>query len=78
MDSAYGRLWREVESRAQVPNQGPFTPLPAATVRDWLAARFRIGDEIGIGREPVEDAEVLRGADSLAGRLYAARCVREG
>lgn len=75
-DSAYGRLWRDTESRAQVPNQGPFTPLPARTVRDLLAARFRIEDEIGIGRTAVGDTEVLRGADAPSGRLYAARCRR--
>lgn len=76
MDSAYGRLWREVESRAQVPNQGPFTPLTASTVREWLAARFRIEHEIGIGRAAVEDAEVLRDGELFSGRLYAARCMR--
>jgi SAM-dependent methyltransferase len=76
MDSAYGRHWREVESRAQVPNQGPFTPLPAVTVHEWLAARFRIEDEIGIGRESVGDSEVLRGSERFGGRVYAARCWR--
>lgn len=73
MDSAYGRTWREVESRAQIPNQGPFTPLPAARVRDWLAARFAVETEIGIGRDASHDAAVLTGAEALAGRLYAAR-----
>ncbi len=76
MNSAYGRLWRDSESRAQVPNQGPFTPLPAGTVRGWLAARFQVEDEIGVGREAVADADVLHGADALSGRLYAARCRR--
>ena len=75
MDSAYGRHWLETESRAQVPNQGPFTPLPAATVRGWLAARFRVEDEIGIGRGPVGDAEILWGAELFEGRVYAARCL---
>lgn len=76
IDSAYGRLWREAESRAQVPNQGPFTPLPAATVRGWLATRFHIEDEFGIGHDATGDAQLLRGPELLAGRLYAARCRR--
>src|SRR3546814_13985302 len=33
LDSAYGRHWRDVESRAQVPNQGPFQPLPRSEER---------------------------------------------
>ena len=72
--SAYGRHWTEVESKAQIPNQGPFRPLPAETVQGWLTQRFRIEHEIGIGRHPVKDATVLTGADTLSGRLYAARC----
>jgi nitroreductase/SAM-dependent methyltransferase len=76
LDSAYGRLWREEESRAQVPNQGPFVPLSAGEVHRWLAERFRIEEEIGIGRAAVGDAEVLRGAERFEGRLFAARCVR--
>lgn len=77
LDSDYGRHWREVESRAQIPNQGPFRPLPAATVRDWLAGRFGVEREIGIGREVASDATVLDGPDILAGRLYAARYRRD-
>jgi hypothetical protein len=77
MASDYGRLWRESESRGQVPNQGPFTPLRATEVRRWLDARFRIEEEIGIGRAAVGDAAILRGPERLAGRLYAARCVRD-
>jgi SAM-dependent methyltransferase len=76
MESAYGRLWREEESRAQVPNQGPFTPWPAGEVRRWLSERFRIEDEIGIGRAAVGDAEVLREGERFGGRLFAARCIR--
>ena len=76
MDSAYGRLWRDEESRAQVPNQGPFMPLRASDLRRWLGERFRIEDEIGIGRAAAGDAEVLRGVERFGGRLFAARCVR--
>jgi len=74
--SRYGWRWARIESRAQIPNQGPFRPIPAPRLRGWLKARFRIEAEIGIGRETVEDAAVLRGAGRFFGRLYAARCVR--
>jgi nitroreductase len=77
MSSAYGKLWREEESKAQVPNQGPFTPLAAADVQGWLSERFVIEQEIGIGREATGDAALLSGDDLLAGRLYAARARRE-
>jgi nitroreductase/SAM-dependent methyltransferase len=73
LDSDYGRHWHDVESRAQIPNQGPFQPLPAATVQGWLAERFIAEREIGIGREVSSDATMLDGSDILAGRLYAAR-----
>lgn len=74
--SRYGWRWARVESRAQIPNQGPFRPIPAALLRGWLKARFRIDDEVGIGRAAVEDAAVLRGPGRFFGRLYAARCLR--
>lgn len=74
--SRYGWRWARVERRAQVPNQGPFRPIPAPRLRRWLGARFEIEAEIGIGRAAVEDAEVLRGPERFLGRLYAARCRR--
>lgn len=77
LDSAYGRHWQEVESRAQIPNQGPFTPLPATRVRDWLDQRFAVEQAIGIGRDASHDAAVLSGEETMSGRLYAARCRRD-
>ena len=77
MSSAYGRHWREVEARGQVPNQGPFTPLPAEEVRRWLSMRFAIERDIGIGREAAGDAEIMTGDERLRGRLYAARARRD-
>jgi nitroreductase len=77
MSSAYGKLWREEESKAQVPNQGPFTPLVAVHVQGWLSERFVIEQEIGVGREATGDAAQLSGNDLLTGRLYAARARRE-
>jgi len=75
--SRYGWRWARIERRGQIPNQGPFRPIPAFRLRGWLKARFQVAEEIGIGREAVADAAVLRGAGRLFGRLYAARCVRE-
>lgn len=77
MASAYGTLWRDEESTAQIPNQGPFTPLPAADVQIWLADRFVIEEEIGIGQSATGDATILTGKERLTGRLFAARVRRE-
>ncbi len=77
MSSAYGKLWREEESKAQVPNQGPFTPLAAADVRAWLSTHFVIEQETGIGREATGDAAQQGGDDLLTARLYVARARRE-
>jgi ubiquinone/menaquinone biosynthesis C-methylase UbiE len=74
LDSAYGDLWRATESLAQVPNQGPFRPCSAGQLAQWLADRFEIEEEIGIGAEATGDAAVLRGDSRHGGRLYAARC----
>lgn len=71
--SEYGALWREEESKAQIPNQGPFTPLPASDVAAWAAARFEIEDDIGIGRQAVGDTAILRGDARFGGRIYALR-----
>jgi nitroreductase/SAM-dependent methyltransferase len=76
MSSAYGALWRDTESMAQVPNQGPFTPLDARDLRSWLAERFKIEAETGIGQEATGDATRLNGDALLTGRLYAARARR--
>lgn len=72
-DSAYGALWRDQESKMQVPNQGPFTPLPAKDVAAMIAARFDIDQEIGIGAETSGDAAVLSGDACYSGRIYAVR-----
>jgi nitroreductase/SAM-dependent methyltransferase len=75
--SRYGWRWRRIESRGQIPNQGPFQPIPALRLRSWLQARFRIEEQVGIGRKAVEDSAVLHGPGRFFGRLYAARCIRE-
>jgi nitroreductase len=75
--SRYGWRWSRVESRGQIPNQGPFRPIPAPRLRSWLRDRFRIEEQVGIGREAVEDAATLHGPGQMFGRLYAARCIRE-
>ncbi len=75
--SRYGWYWRRVESRAQVPNQGPFRPLPASRVSALLRERFRVQAEFGIGRRATHDAAVVNGLGRTFCRLLAARCVRE-
>lgn len=77
-NSAYGRHWTEVESKTQIPNQGPFTPLPASEVRRLLGDRFAIEAAFGIGREATVDATRLEGAQAETGRLFAARARRIG
>ena len=77
LDSAYGRHWGVVESRAQIPNQGPFQPLKAGRVQGWLAARFHLDAEIGIGMQATHDAVTVEGDGCLDCRLYAARCIRD-
>jgi nitroreductase/SAM-dependent methyltransferase len=72
-DSAYGELWRAEESKAQVPNQGPFMPLSATDVAAWFAARFDIDQEVGIGIDATGDAHVMTGDACYSGRLYAVR-----
>jgi len=76
MNSAYGVLWRDTESKAQIPNQGPFTPLASTDVAAWIAARFDILEECGIGIEATGDAAVLTGDARHQGRLYAVRARR--
>ena len=73
MDSIYGAHWQWTEARGQIPNQGPFTPLSAASVRATVTARFEIEEEFGIGREASGDAAIARGDDRLRCRLWAAR-----
>lgn len=72
--SDYGDEWSHGEARGQVPNQGPFTPLPAQRVRDWLAKRFTIEAEAGIAVDGDGSAYVETGEASHSRRLYAARC----
>lgn len=72
--SEYGGEWERGEARGQVPNQGPFTPLPAPIVRGWLAARFAIESEAGIAVGADGAAVVETGAAGLSQRVYAARC----
>jgi len=72
--SAYGWIWTTRESRAPVPNQGPFRPIPAPRLRGWLTERFTIETETGIGSGSAGDATLATGRRRLFSRLYAARC----
>jgi hypothetical protein len=62
------------ESRAPVPNQGPFRPIPAPRLRGWLSQRFSVEIETGIGKGVSGDATLTAGRSRLFSRLYAARC----
>lgn len=73
LDSEYGDHWSEVESRGCIPNQGPFTPLSAETVRKWLAARFTPDLEQGIGTAVSHDATIVIDDGRYGCRLYAGR-----
>lgn len=73
LDSDYGDHWSEVESRGCIPNQGPFTPLSAETVSGWMAERFRLEIEQGIGTEISHDATLVTGEKRYGCRLYAGR-----
>lgn len=68
--SSYGALWEAAESKAQIPNQGPFRPLAAMQVEAWIAERFDIVRAVGIGREAHGDAALSDGPDRLGRRLY--------
>lgn len=74
--SRYGWRYLTRERREQIPNQGPFVPLPAPKVRRMLARRFEIAREIGISLAPEADATVHEGPLRFLCRLYAARVVK--
>lgn len=72
--SEYGAEWERGEARGQVPNQGPFTPLPAERARGWLARRFVVEAEAGVSVGADGAAVVETGARLMTSRVYAARC----
>lgn len=72
--SRYGAEWARVESRGQVPLQGPFTPLRPRELLALLNAHFRIEALHGIGCSAGGDAELLvKGAQRFRRRLLALR-----
>ncbi|MBL8702710.1 MAG: nitroreductase family protein [Alphaproteobacteria bacterium] len=74
--SRYGLYYRRRLSREMVPNQGPFAPLPAATVRTRLAAHFAIVEEFGISLAAAGDATRVDGWLRRFARLYVARVAK--
>ena len=74
MNSLFGLNYRREMRKGQVPNQGPFEPLPARQVRRMLAERFTITDEAGISLKTASDATVHRGRARFFCRIYTA-CV---
>ena len=74
--SRYGAQWARVESRGQVPLQGPFTPLRPRELLTLLQPHFRIEALHGIGCSAGGDAEVLtEGAQRFRRRLLALRAL---
>ncbi|NLC22318.1 MAG: methyltransferase domain-containing protein [Halomonadaceae bacterium] len=72
--SRFGVEWARVESRGQVPLQGPFTPLRPRELLTLLQPHFRIEALHGIGISAGGDAEVLtEGVQRFRRRLLALR-----
>lgn len=57
--SRYGGTWARVESRGQVPLQGPFTPLRPRQLWALLDGRFKVEAAHGIGLTAGGDSAVL-------------------
>jgi len=73
LHSRYGRHYRRVLSREQVPNSGPFIPLVARVLERWLTERFVIEEAFGISLEAGEDATRHDGKCRFLCRLLVAR-----
>ena len=71
--SLYGWSYFHSLTREQVPNQGPFVPLPARRVRAMAAARFNIEREVGISLGTNGDGKIIEGALRYVSRVYALR-----
>jgi len=74
--SRYGWSWWRRESRAPVPNLGPFVPLSARALHRELAARFDLADAFGVSLQAAGDATRLDGFKRFLGRLFIARAVK--
>jgi SAM-dependent methyltransferase len=74
--SLYGWQYLRKESKASVPNQGPFVPLVASHVRELVAKRFTIEREVGISLKRESDAAIYEGVLSRCCRVYAVRVVK--
>ena len=71
--SLYGWNYFRALTREQVPNQGPFVPLAARSVRAMAAARFDIDAEAGISLGKDGDRNVVPGFLRYVCRVYAMR-----
>lgn len=74
--SRYGLYYRRRLSREMVPNQGPFAPLSAFTLRKSIAKRFGIAEEFGISLAASGDATRIDGWLRFLSRLFVARLVK--
>lgn len=74
--SRYGWHYTFVQSRAQVPNAGPFAPLSSFAVRRALARRFQLAEEFGISLAVSDEATRIDGIGRFFSRLFVARAVK--
>lgn len=72
----YGVYYRKQVSREQIANLGPHKPLSATMLRRELAARFRIEESFGLGREATGDATRIDGRSRYNARLFVARLIK--
>lgn len=70
LTSLYGLKWLRSESQGQIPNQGPFKPIPAFCLKAMVARNFRIAEEIGIGRRAGYDDDITHGPARFLRRVF--------
>jgi nitroreductase/SAM-dependent methyltransferase len=73
LTSRYGITWKQLESKGQVPLQGPFVPIPARTLLELVNRDFTIEREVGIGISAGGDEETTTGWGRHRRRLFAIR-----
>jgi len=71
LTSRYGITWKQLESKGQVPLQGPFVPIPARTLIELVNRDFTIEREVGIGISAGGGADTTTGWGRHRRRLFA-------
>jgi nitroreductase/ubiquinone/menaquinone biosynthesis C-methylase UbiE len=74
MTSRYGQKWRQVESKGQVPLQGPFVPFKARDIYKLIeVSGFRVEADLGIGIHAAGDSSIGSGIMRLRRRILGIR-----